>query len=285
MHFLTAPTLDGLFLQGAGIILRDGRDINSRAGEALQVTNVGYDLADSRNRIFWLRHPTSTKYMCREFLAYFRGSLHVEDGLSHASKAWRKLADANCQISSNYGHYVFHDRWHGKSQYEWVVEMLTANIDSRRALININQIRHKDAAARDFPCNIAIHFFVEAEKVFCQAYSRSEDVLIGLPYDMAFFSFLNELVAADLRQRLDRPLASGSTDILCTFSQIYKSDRRLVEALIRKFLVKTIDRKAQPKPSEFPSMPEISDAQAVLADIYNKTRRTTVLQWIEEYAD
>jgi thymidylate synthase len=284
MRIVTSPTLDGLFLEGAGIIIREGRKINTHAGEALQVVNVVYVLTNSRNRVFLLRNPTSTRYMCRELLAYFRGSLNVEDGLAQASRAWRSLADANGLIWSNYGYYVFYERIHGKTQYEWVLETLIANIDSRRALININQIYHKDLTTKDFPCNIGVHFYVEDHKVYCQVYSRSEDVLLGLPYDMAFFSFLNELVAADLCRRLGRTFVVASTSISCTFSQIYTNNKPLVEKLIRRSLVKTIDGRSKSNADQLIYMPNISDAGAVLLDIYRGTAETPVVRWVKDHA-
>ena len=73
MHVIKSPSIDRLFLEGAALILREGRNVESRAGKALQISNVTYVLTDSMSRIFQLRNPISKKYLCRELLAYFRG--------------------------------------------------------------------------------------------------------------------------------------------------------------------------------------------------------------------
>ncbi len=62
------------------------------------------------NRVHNLRKPAAVKYLCRELLAYFNGSLNINDGLAQVSSIWKSLADKNDEIASNYGHYVFHQK-------------------------------------------------------------------------------------------------------------------------------------------------------------------------------
>jgi thymidylate synthase len=276
MHILKAPSVDELVLESVKLILSTGERIISRAGSADQVYHVSYVLTDSRNRVFHLRHPESEKYFCREMLAFFNGSLRICDGLNAASKRWTKFADKRGLIWSNYGYYVFYERVAGETQYDWIVSAFTENIFTRRAIINLNQAYHKDLSSPDFPCAIAAQFHIRSNTLHCQVFSRSEDAFSGLPYDIAFFSFINELLSTDLSVKLNRSISSGSTTITCAFSQIYDRNRANLELLMAK---------ETNQPFETPQMPAITDASEVLNDIYHRSLNSEVFQWLSRYAE
>ncbi|WP_108883888.1 thymidylate synthase [Orientia tsutsugamushi] len=101
------------------------------------------------------------RYLCRELLAFFKGSLKVHDGLSNASKFWEKIADKNGKINSNYGHYVFHIQLpeaNNQTQYDWVVSCFREDLDTRQALVNISQINHKTSDILDFHAHLVRNF-------------------------------------------------------------------------------------------------------------------------------
>jgi thymidylate synthase len=264
--------VDDLVIQGIRHIYEHGERITPRAGNALQAYGVTYVLKNARDRVHTLRRPVSARYLARELLAYFRGSLNVNEGLVQASPFWNDLASETGQINSNYGHYVFHQKAGKLTQYEWVVALLEKNLKTRRATININQVHHK-TDTKDFPCTIALQFFVREHRLCCDISSRSTDIITGLPYDMGFFSFLLELVHADLIQRGTRNLGLGYVAMRTTFTQIY--DRR--DDTARRLLSSRI-------PDDRMAMPTMTDAHAVLADILSGTAHTQVLQWIHHHA-
>ncbi len=256
---------------GAKNVLDNGQRVRTRAGEALQAYGVNYILTDPRNRLH-LSRSGAIRYLCRELRAYFFGSLRVADGLSQASTFWETLQDANGNINSNYGYHVFYEPVEGhESQYDWVINRIIENQDTRRAIININQTYHKSETL-DFPCAIAIQFYVRRSYLFCEVSARSTDIVTGLPYDMGFFSFLHELTFCDLRERGLTTLELGSTVIKASFTQIY--DRTFTKAIRRK-----------PTQSKNMSMPRIESARAVLDDIYRGSTKTTVADWIARYAE
>ncbi|MEA2056781.1 MAG: thymidylate synthase [Patescibacteria group bacterium] len=279
---LVGKNVDELVLKGIKHILNNGEIIYVRAGTALQAYGVNYYLLNSRDRIHNIRSPKSVQYITREFIAYFLGSLKVDDGLSHASKFWAKLADENGCIYSNYGFYVFYQKVPGlngkqTTQYQWCLDLLKKNLDTRRAIININQPSHK-ADSKDFPCTISIQFFtriVNGKKTLCcEVKSRSTDVITGLPYDMGFFSFLLELIYTHLKEgnpKLDLEL--GYTTMQPTFTQIY--DHGISRAK------KIIESKNKPQNLK---MPKIKNAKLLLKDIYNNSTNHDFIKWIHKYS-
>lgn len=201
---ICGESVNELVLKGIRHIDRHGESFSARAGSGKQAYDVSYTLVNPTNRLHAIRGDRAIRYFCRELLAYFKGSLNVDDGLAQASSVWKSIANKDGKIASNYGYYVFHQciPETNMTQYEWVISNLSKNLDSRKAFININQPSHKDMETKDFPCTIGMQFFVRQNHLCCVVSSRSTDIYTGLPYDIGFFSFVTELVYQDLKQRL-----------------------------------------------------------------------------------
>jgi hypothetical protein len=82
---IIGESVDDLVLKGVDHIFKNGDSFKARAGSGQQAYNVTYIPTDSRDRLHLLRNPVSLKYLAHEFLAYFKGSLNVNDGLGQAS--------------------------------------------------------------------------------------------------------------------------------------------------------------------------------------------------------
>lgn len=269
---IKADSVDELVKKGIKYIQESGERIWTTSGLALQSNNVTYVLENSFNRVHALREPVSIKYFARELFAYFVGSLKVNEGLSDASKFWNKIADENGMINSNYGYYVFRKQTpEGKSQLQWVRNNILENQDTRQAVININGIEHK-RATKDFPCTLGLVFHLDGDTLNLDVSSRSTDVITGLPYDIGFFSFVLELLAALLSQDLDKNINVGYTAMHAFFTQIY--DR--TEDKIPEILENSLNHHLQ-------QMPRITDAEATLEDIIKISERppkTDIIEWV-----
>ncbi len=276
---IKADNLDNLIIKAIRYIKKKGKFFKNRAGSCQQACGVTYVLTQPRNRVHWLRNPTSVKYLTRELLAYFEGSLDVNKGLAQASSFWKKLTNDKEYIFSNYGYYVFHQKTKNhRSQYEWALTMLLDNPDSRRAMININQVFHKIDESKDFPCAISIHFFIIENTLYCSFFSRSSDVFFGLPYDIGFFSFVQELLYVHLKQANPKQFSElklGPIFVKALFTQIYDFSRERVLNILKKKKNKNITDK----------MPYIENAEQVLNDIYNHTAHSNIVKWIYDKCD
>jgi thymidylate synthase len=273
-----STSLDDLVVKGMRHILEHGETIEARSGKAQQAYNVTYHLEGSRDRVHSLRHPGSTKYLARELKAYFKGNLDVE-GLAKASRFWKNIADENGKINSNYGHYAFREDVPSESgvsnQFEWAIKQLMKNPDSRKAIININQTKHK-TTTKDFPCTLGIQFFIQDGHLNCTISSRSTDVFTGLPYDLGFFSFLNELMCQMLREKKYPDLKLGYTTMRTTFTQIYDKTRNRVLRLLDR-----VDN--NPKPRKPIIMPP-AEGTKTYADIMKSRNNSKVVSWINRMA-
>lgn len=265
-----ADNLDELIESAIRNIHKTGEVVETRADKATQAYNINYILKNPKNRLHTLREG-AIRYLCRELIAYFKGSLKADDGLIYASKFWRTLADDNGYINSNYGYYVFHEPIsYSNNQYQWVIDCITKNRHTRRALININNINHK-TDTKDFPCTVGILFYIKDNMLFSEVLSRSTDVITGLPYDMGFFSFIHELVYTDLIEKGIENLSLGYSIMKTTFTQVYeKTEHKASEVLNAQY--KNL------------KMPSITSASETINDIINNTKNSEIIRWIYENA-
>jgi thymidylate synthase len=273
-----AQSVDELVQQGVRHIYEHGEPIEARAGRALQAYGTTYVLEDPTARVHTLRAPESVTYLARELHAYFRGSLSVKDGLLQAAPFWGTICNEEGEISSNYGHYVFRQQVEGDdTQLDWVRSRFVRNKDTRQALININNITHKRQGNLDFPCTQGMQFFIRDNKMNCDVATRSADVITGLPYDMGFFSLVNELVAGVVSYDLGEEITPGYTAMITSFTQIYDRTRAKAD----RVLAESVDEQEQ-------HMPAITRPLETLKDIVNietQAPRTEMVQWVCEKAD
>lgn len=279
---IVCSNMDDLVVQGIENIFKNGVRVSAKAKHCLQVYNVSYTLTNPLDRVLTLRQPHSIRYLCRELLAFFKGSLKVHDGLSNASKFWEKIADKNNEINSNYGHYVFHMQLPeaNQTQYDWVISCFREDLDTRQALVNISQIHHKTRDVLDFPCTLGLQFYVVDQYFCCEVFSRSTDVIWGLPYDMGFFSFLTELLYKDVKRILPikekTNLKLGYVRMNTCFTQIYDITHTKAKDVLNQLHSSRQHGSIQ--------MPTIDCVDETIADIYNGTQKTKILKWINSNA-
>jgi thymidylate synthase len=78
-----------------------------------------------------------------------------------------------------------------------VMKQIKENPDSRRLIVSAWNVGQLDEMALP-PCHILFQFYVANGKLSCQLYQRSGDVFLGVPYNIASYSFLVHMMAQQL---------------------------------------------------------------------------------------
>ena len=113
------------------------------------------------------------------------------------SKFWRKLSDDGVTVNSNYGYCI--RKKFGFDQWERCKQILRNNSDSRQAVIHIKEARDIIAnPTKDLNCTIALQFFIRNNKLDLIVTMRSNDVWLGLPYDLFNFTCMQMQMAMEL---------------------------------------------------------------------------------------
>lgn len=182
-----------LFQRAFNAVTQDGETVESRIGRTKHLTNVTLVLTDPLQGIcFDKARNLSLRYMLGEIQWYMSGSNKVSD-IGKYAKMWYDLTDDGETVNSAYGYRIFHK--FGFDQLQFVIDKLKANPHDRQAVIHIKDA--SNAPTKDTPCTCLLQFTVFKGKLNLHTYMRSNDIWLGLPYDMAFFTSLQHIVSQE----------------------------------------------------------------------------------------
>jgi thymidylate synthase len=137
------------------------------------------------------------KSIILELLWFLRGDTNVKWLQERGVSIWDEWADADGELGPVYGR-----QWRSWAapdgrvidQIANVVESLKTNPDSRRHIVSAwNPAEVEDMALP--PCHCLFQFYVAEGKLSCQLYQRSADVFLGVPFNIASYALLTQMVA------------------------------------------------------------------------------------------
>lgn len=146
------------------------------------------------------RRSSQKKYIAAEILWYASGSNTVE-WISKYAKMWDSLKDENGTVNSAYGNLIFTEtNEHGFNQYMWALESLIQDTDTRQAIMHFNKPHHQYTGNKDFVCTLNAIFHIRDNKLNLTVDMRSNDIILGLATDVAFFTVLQQQMLFDLKE-------------------------------------------------------------------------------------
>ena len=125
------------------------------------------------------------------------GSTNVRYLQENGVKIWDEWTDENGELGPVYG-----SQWRswkcadGKTidQISEVVDNIKNNPDSRRLIVsawNVGEVPNMKLP----PCHSLFQFYVADGRLSCQLYQRSADVFLGVPFNIASYALLVQMVA------------------------------------------------------------------------------------------
>lgn len=133
------------------------------------------------------------RYAVGELAWYLSGSNRVRD-ISRFAKKWEEISDDGEHNNSAYGYRIFSQ--FGFDQWRYVKKLLTKDPNTRQAVIHIKT--PNDSETKDTPCTVYLQFFIRKGKLNLSVHMRSNDIWMGVPYDMFSFCFLQMKMAMEL---------------------------------------------------------------------------------------
>lgn len=182
-------------------VLAHGRSVRPRGMPTLETTGASIGLEFPRRRCTTLRgRRWSFGLALGEFCWHASGRDDVES-IAYYAKRWADFSDDGRHIvGSCYGRRIFHAGGDaGASQWERAKRLISEDPDSRRVILNFQDSQTAlSIDSKDVACASTMQFLVRDGKVDAIVYMRSNDVFLGLPYDLFVFTMLQELFAAEL---------------------------------------------------------------------------------------
>lgn len=174
-------------------LISNGELVHSRIGDTKHITDVTFCLTNPTKSITYNSvRKLSAKYMIAELLWYLSGSNKI-DFIGKYAKMWNSLTDDGETVNSAYGYRIFHQ--FGFDQLKFCIDKLKANKYDRQAVIHIKDASNKPT--KDTPCTCLIQFTVMEGKLNAHTYMRSNDIWFGTPYDVIFFTLLQQIVSRE----------------------------------------------------------------------------------------
>lgn len=175
------------------------------------------------------RNSVIERYTIQEMELYNSCSNRVED-FAKASKFWEKLANPDGTINSGYGYLIFADKSCGnhvyelapayggkvplfssdpafisqkdacyRTPFEWAKECLIRDKDTRQATMPFSQPQHRWMGNKDQVCTIYGNWLIRDDQLNLFIAMRSNDVTLGICYDICFFVSLIDKMLDELK--------------------------------------------------------------------------------------
>ena len=137
------------------------------------------------------------KSIIYELLWFLRGDTNLRYLQEHGVSIWNEWADTEGELGPVYGH-----QWRSWPDYNGgnidqianVVNQLKHNPDSRRMIVSAWNVAEVDSMALP-PCHTMFQFYVADGRLSLQLYQRSADTFLGVPFNIASYALLLQMMA------------------------------------------------------------------------------------------
>tara|TARA_R110000744_G_C19349144_1_gene560238 strand:- start:575 stop:1399 length:825 start_codon:yes stop_codon:yes gene_type:complete len=188
-------------------ILKNGVEKNDRTGTGT-ISTFGQQLKFDLQKGFPLltTKKIHTKSIIHELLWFISGDTNIKYLQDNGVKIWDEWVREDNTIGKGYGHQW--RRWTKVvvkyrgveyiDQLQRAINDLRTNPDSRRIIVSAWNVGELEDMALP-PCHMMFQFWSREEKgkryLSCQLYMRSTDAFLGLPFNIASYALLTQMIA------------------------------------------------------------------------------------------
>jgi thymidylate synthase len=179
-------------------VLTRGVDKSDRTGTGT-LSTFGYQMRFDLREGFPLltTKKLHTRSIIGELLWFIQGSTNVKWLHEQGITIWDEWADADGELGPIYG-YQWRS-WPTPSgghidQLAAVIKSIKTSPDSRRHIVSAWNVGDLADMALP-PCHAMFQFYVAQGRLSCQLYQRSADIFLGVPFNIASYALLTEMVA------------------------------------------------------------------------------------------
>jgi thymidylate synthase len=136
------------------------------------------------------------KSIVHELLWFLKGDTNIAYLKENGVRIWDEWADENGDLGPVYGQQW--RSWPGPDgpidQIANLVEQIRTTPHSRRLIVTAWNPAEIEAMALP-PCHCLFQFYVLDGRLSCQLYQRSADIFLGVPFNIASYALLTQMVA------------------------------------------------------------------------------------------
>ncbi len=179
-------------------ILREGTDKSDRTGTGTRSVfghQMRFNMVDGFPLL--TTKKLHLRSIIHELLWFLRGDTNIAYLHDNKVSIWDEWADENGDLGPVYGH-----QWRSWPDYDGgtidqiaqVVEQIRNNPNSRRLMVSAWNVAEVSKMALP-PCHCLFQFYVADGRLSLQLYQRSADTFLGVPFNIASYALLLQMVA------------------------------------------------------------------------------------------
>jgi thymidylate synthase len=205
------------------------------------------------------RNSTIESYTAKEVALYDSCTNSAQD-FGNASKFWLSLANPDGTVNSAYGHLIWSKKSHGsgfettyeshpfwdkeqgpgrvlitvpvmRTPWEWAKESLINDKDTRQAILRFSLPEHQWMGNKDQTCTMHGNFLIRNDKLHFSVVMRSNDLTLGLVYDLPWFCGLMDKMVEELKPNYP-DLQKGHYTHTVHSLHIYERNEEMVKKMI-----------------------------------------------------
>lgn len=137
------------------------------------------------------------KSIIHELIWFLNGDTNIKYLQENGVRIWNEWADENGELGPVYGH-----QWRSWPDYQGgtidqiaqAVDLIRHHPDSRRIIVSAWNVAEVNQMALP-PCHTLFQFYVADGKLSLQLYQRSADTFLGVPFNIASYALLLQMMA------------------------------------------------------------------------------------------
>ena len=179
-------------------VLENGTQKHDRTGTGT-ISVFGYQIRFNLQEGFPLvtTKKVHMRSIIHELIWFLQGDTNIKYLKDNKVSIWDEWADENGNLGPVYGY-----QWRswptadGKhiDQFSQIINQIKTNPDSRRIIVSAWNVAEIENMALP-PCHSFFQFYVADGKLSCQLYQRSADIFLGVPFNIASYALLTQMVA------------------------------------------------------------------------------------------
>lgn len=203
-----------------------------RGQEVKEIINCIIEIGQPNFNLFKNKiRSTPEHYVGPELLWYFSGT-NKSAFIENYAKMWTILKNDKGEVNSAYGYLIFKEENEDQyTQYEWALNCLKKDKDSRQAFMHFNKPRHQYDDNKDQVCTLIALFHIRDEKLNMTLTMRSNDVILGFTADYVFFNVLHQQMFLHLKEYYPK-LKMGTYTHISHSMHLYSKHYDLVKSML-----------------------------------------------------
>lgn len=196
----------------------------SRVGCVKDLGSASYELLEDDSRIIFLNSRGFNPFFALAEFSWLISGSNLVEPLSHYISDYTKFSDDGLSLNGAYGYRL--KRHFEVDQINTAIDCLRKDKTSRRVVLTMWHAEDLGSQSLDVPCNTAVFLKIRENKLDISVTCRSNDLYLGVPYNILLFYLLQKYIANGVGVGIGRQLHFADS------LHLYKRDIEKVKTVL-----------------------------------------------------